>query len=295
MNMQNLSFNRARGDNGMRALSEDELRDRAPSIFAVERHHSRSERFQPIPTIEVVRALIREGFQPVGARQSRARDEDRRDYTKHVVRFRQFDDMVRPNNARAIGDTHFEILLKNANDGTSAYDLLAGLFRLVCLNGMVVGTNTDVVKVRHSGDVKSKVIEGTARVLQGAPLALAAPSVWSGIQLDTGERMALASAAHVLRFADTDGEVNTPVKAEQLLTVRRTDDSKRDLWTTFNIVQENVMKGGLSALRVDPATRRSRRMTTRPVNGIDQDVKLNKALWVLADKLAEAKGIKTVG
>ena len=30
-------------------------------------------------------------------------------------------------------------------------------------------------------------------------------------------------------------------------------------------------------------------MTTRPVKGIDQDVKLNRALWTLAEELAKAK------
>src|SRR5215475_11866198 len=35
-----------------RALTEDELRKYAPSVFATTAHDSRSERFQPIPTIE---------------------------------------------------------------------------------------------------------------------------------------------------------------------------------------------------------------------------------------------------
>ena len=59
-----------------------------------------------------------------------------------------------------VGDTVCEILLKNANNGTSAYDLMAGLFRICCLNSLVTQTGTiDSVKVRHSGDVNAKVIE----------------------------------------------------------------------------------------------------------------------------------------
>jgi hypothetical protein len=33
-----------------------------------------------------------------------------------------------------------------------------------------------------------------------------------------------------------------------------------------------------------------RRVTTREVRGIDQDVRLNRALWQLAERMAELKG-----
>jgi hypothetical protein len=81
----------------------------------------------------------------------------------------------------------------------------------------------------------------------------------------------------VLRFADADGEVTTPIAPAQLLAPRRREDTANDLWTTFNVVQENVIKGGLHGVGRD-ANNRRRRVTTRAVNGIDQDVKLNKAL-----------------
>ena len=66
----------------------------------------------------------------------------------------------------------------------------------------------------------------------------------------------------------------------QLLRARRSEDRSSDLWTTFNRVQENTIKGGLSG-----RNKQGRRTTTRAVNGIDQDVKLNRALWVLAQAL----------
>ena len=59
------------------------------------------------------------------------------------------------------------MLLKNANDGTAAYDLMAALFRATCLNSMVAHISTlSSCKVRHSGDVSSKVIEGTFSVIE---------------------------------------------------------------------------------------------------------------------------------
>lgn len=280
--------NTARFDTG-RAMTEDELRLRAPSIFAQAAHESRSERFQPIPTIEIVRELAKEGFHVVGAKQSGTRDESRKEFTKHLLRLRRMDNQA----AYTVGDTVCEILLKNANDGSSAYDLMAGLFRIRCLNSMVSQTATlDSLKVRHSGDVAGKVIEGTYTVLDAAQKALAAPQDWSAVKLDGEESAILAEAAHMLRFADADGNIETPIKPAQLLMPRRHDDRAADLWTQFNVVQENVIRGGLHAIGRD-ANNRRRRVTTREVKGIDQDVKLNKALWLLGARMAELKGIRT--
>lgn len=271
-------------DGKARAMTEDEIRRVAPSVFAVEAHESRSERFRPIPTIEILRGLAREGFAVVGAKQSSCRQADRREHTKHLLRIRRIEN----DKAYSVGDTVFEMLLKNANDGTSVYDLFAGLFRICCKNSLVANVGTlDSVKVRHSGDVQTKVIEGTYSVLETAELALAAPQDWSQIALNRDERMAFAEAAHVLRFEDSHGEVSTPIRPEQLLTPRRSDDIKPNLWNVFNVVQEHVIKGGDSA-RHD-AARQFRQTTTKEIKGIDQDIKLNKALWILSQSMAKLK------
>lgn len=68
------------------------------------------------------------------------------------------------------------------------------------------------------------------------------------------------------------------------------DDLGNDLWHTLNRVQENVIAGGLHAIQRDSEGRRVHRVSTRRINGIDQDVRLNRALWALAEKMAELKG-----
>lgn len=269
-----------------RALTEDEMRKFAPSIFATEAHHSRSERFAPIPTWEVLKGLMKEGFMPVAARQNVVRIDDRRNYTKHLVRLRRLND----GRKYSVGDTVLEMLLKNGNDGTSVYDLFAGLFRVTCLNSMVAQTGSvDQVKVKHVGkDIVGKVIDGTYRVLNSANRLLEAPVEWSQIKLNNEERQAFAAAAMVTRFGDKDGVVHTPIQPVQMLIPRRTADTGHDLWSTFNVVQENAVRGGLSGMR-QTDDGRWRRATTREITGIDQDIKLNKALWVLAEKMAELK------
>lgn len=284
----------ARFDGSARALTEDELRAQAPSVFATTPHESRSQRFQPIPTYEIVKALAKEGFSVVGAKQSTTRIEGKGPFTKHLLRLRRLED-----HALKVGDSVFEMLLKNANDGTSAYDLLAGLWRILCSNSLVSQTSTlDTVKVRHSGtpeSVRDKVIEGTYTVLNESQKLLAAPQDWSGVNLSQDERVIFAEAAHVLRFGeaetDDDGkEIAPAIAPAKLLQPKRFDDGGKDLWTTFNVVQENAIKGGLSGIIRNAETGQRRRTTTRAVNGIDQDVKLNKALWILAEKM---KALKT--
>jgi len=280
--------NTARFDTG-RALTEDELYKLAPSVFATTAHESRSERFAPIPTIEIVREYAKHGVGVVGAKQSLTRVPGKAPFTKHLLRLRKMDSDAR----YSVGDTVLETLLKNANDGTSIYELMTALFRISCLNSMVTMLqNVDSVKVRHTGkDVIGKVIEGTYSVIESGKLALEAPVEWSKIKLDREESLAMADAARTIRFGDADGNVDSPVQAVQLLTARRAEDSNRDnLWTNFNVIQENVIRGGLRGVRIDAETNRRRRMSTRAVQGIDQDVKLNRALWTLASKMAELKG-----
>jgi hypothetical protein len=286
MNMSRALYaSTARFDGTARALSEDEMRAIAPSIFATTAHASRSERFRPIPTIDVVRGLQHEGFAPVAVKQCGSREVDRRDFTKHMIRLRRLDDVTKYK----AGDTVAEVILKNANDGTAAYDLLAGLFKILCLNSLVAQTDTmESLRVKHTGDIAHKVIDGTYRVLDTAVAALEAPREWSTITLDRDEQNAFAEAAHVVRFADAEGTVETPIKPVQLLIPRRYEDQAPNLWNTFNVIQENTIKGGLTAMGRD-ANNRPRRSTTRAVNGIDQDVKLNKALFTLATKMAELK------
>ena len=268
-----------------RVLTEEQLRAAAPSVFAETPHDSRSRRYALIPTKAVIDGLAGEGFLPVAARQARPRDASRTDFTKHMLRFRRDGE-----DYSQVGDVIPELVLVNSHDGSSSYRLMAGLFRLVCLNGMVVDDGLIAsVRITHTGDIVGRVIEAAHGVVAQSAKSLAAARAWSGIELAPPERHALAKAAHVLRFGDADGETKTPIAPEQLLRPRRYGDDKADLWTTFNVLQENAIRGGQQAFRRDGRGRR-RRVTARPVQGIDQDLKLNKALWVLAGEMATLKG-----
>jgi Domain of unknown function (DUF932) len=267
-------------------MTDDHLRRVAPSIFASDKHASRSDRYSYIPTSEIVTAMRREGFQPISAKQGNSRVEGKADFTKHLIRFAKAGtDVV----ARQIGGLYPELVLVNSHDGTSSYHLMPGMMRCVCLNGLLVSDKAfESLKVHHTGDVVSKVIEGSYSVISDSLKAIETADTWSQIKLNRDETMVMAEAAHVLRFGDADGETETPIKPEQLLRARRSEDRDNSLWVQHNVLQENLIRGGLSAWGRD-ANNRPRRVTTREVKGIDADVRLNKSLWHLSQRMAELK------
>ena len=269
-------------------LTIDQVRRRAPSAFATEAHSSRSSRYTYIPTSSVIEGMMQAGFQPMLAKQGSSRIEGKAEYTKHMVRFRH----KTISGQMQVGDTLPEIVLINSHDGTSAYKLLAGLFRLACENGLMVASGTLAeMTVPHKGNVRAAVVDGSHRILEAAPKALAQVGAWQGVELAPAEQSIFAAAAHVLRFGDAEGNVETPITPQQLLSGRRSADDGADLWRTMNRVQENVIRGGLRARATrQPGQRVGRVVTTREVRNIDQDVRLNRALWVLAENMAGLKG-----
>lgn len=271
------------------SLTDAQMRAIVPSIFAAEPHDSRSARYAYIPTSEIVTAMRAEGFLPVRAVQRRSRDDSKFDFTKHMIRFRHAGDIT--TRERRVGDTYPEVVLVNSHDGSSAYHLEAGAFRLVCLNGMVVQDKDFAgVKVGHMGDIRSKVLEGSYEVLNESRKALHVAGAWTGIELDRGQRQAFAEAARVIRLGDADGTVDSPIAADAFLVPRRRADADANLWTTFNVVQENAIKGGLTARTPGSRDQPSRTVTTRAVNGIDSDLRMNRALWHIAQALATGLG-----
>ncbi len=288
--MSHMSFRRFGSSSdtaGRGPLTDEQLRRLAPSAFATGKHESRSERYTYIPTSAIIDGLRSNGFEPTFAKQGKSRIKGKAEYTKHLLRFRYQGQAAGP---RRVGDTFPEVVLVNSHDGTSAYHLMAGMFRLVCLNGMVVADREfATVKVPHKGDVVGQVIEGSYTVLEESKHALDQADAWAGVTLSRDEQVAMAESAHVLRFGDgTEGEPATAVKPEQMLTVRRREDTSRDLWTTTNVLQENTIRGGLRAWGRN-AQNLPRRVTTREVRGIDQDVRLNRALWLLGERMAQIK------
>lgn len=261
---------------GREALDNEALYRHVPSIFAREAHDSRSERYVYVPTIEIVEGLRREGWFPFFAVQAVPRDGSRHGHAKHMLRLRRDDGIGKREAA--------EVIIVNSHDGTSAYQMFAGMLRFVCTNSMIAGERFEEVRVPHKGGIQDQIIEGVYTVAEDFPRLIEATETMKDTRLSEGEQRVLAEASLVARY----GEEESPVRPDQIITPRRREDVGQSIWQTFNVIQENLIRGGLSGRR-QSADGRIRRSQTRAINGIDQNVGLNRALWTLAEGMQRLK------
>lgn len=271
---QRLQFTRDGVYRSQEPMTLESIQRAAPAALAVEAHESRSDQYQPIPTMTVVEALRRAvGVEVYGATQANSRRHDKRGHTKHVLRLRrpaENDDMEAP-----------ELVLTNSYDGSTSYRLNLGVYRFVCANGLMAGETWDSARVVHKGeDAIPQMIEETKR------LALQFENIRDNvadmrrITLDQDQAEAFAKAAITLRH-DPETEI---VQAGHILRARRAADRSPDLWTTFNRVQESMTRGGYHKVTIDERGR-SKVQRVRAVKGIDGNAQLNKALWTLTEEM----------
>ena len=175
-----------------------------------------------------------------------------------------------------------EVILVNSHNGASSYQMIAGMIRWACQNGIVCGNVTNDIRIPHKGDVIGEVIEGAFKVVKSFDETAEQREGMEATVLDEGEQVAFARAALALRY---DEGAPVPVTERQILAPRRVEDQGSDIWTTFNRVQENMIRGGLHGRNA-----KGKATTTRAVAGIDQNIRLNRALWVLADELRRLRG-----
>jgi hypothetical protein len=241
------------------------------SVNAVSAHSEVSEKYSFIPTTRVINLLQDTGWKPVKVQEKYTRKLDNVGFQKHLI---EFENVAYPGT-KELGNITPRILLVNSHNRGSAFQLTMGLFRLVCSNGMVIADSTFAShSIRHIGFTDEKIYQALLDMQESIPMVLDKTGIWSSIQLSRPEQIAYAESAVSLRFDDPS---NYPV-IETLITPRRQEDRNPTLWNTFNTVQEKLT-GGM----------RSRRGSIRKIKGLDSNVRLNKALWELTDKMASFK------
>lgn len=245
-------------------LDDAALHRLAPSVFAGQAMAGVSYRYAFLPTAQVVDRMRAAGWAPVEAREQRVRLAGRLGFQKHLLRFQRRDQLA------VAGEYAAEVCLVNSHDRSSAYQLHAGLYRFVCGNGLMISDGAfERVSLRHSGFTPERVIDASFAVLEQLP------------RLTPAESLAFAESALVLRYDDL---TLAPIGPEKLLQPRWTEDAGDSLWQVFNRVQQGLLTGGLK----DYSRRKAdgkRFLRTRAVTGLDENVRLNKALWHLAEAL----------
>jgi hypothetical protein len=247
-------------------VSAERLRQLTPAVYASAPHAKLSARYTFVPTAEVVATMDRAGFCVVEARQSQSKTRSPA-YAAHALRFRK------RNTEVYVGEVVPEILVLNSHDGSTSYHVRIALYRAVCSNGLIVGDGLfPVWKVPHRGNVATEVL-GAAMELSARFGALGETiEAMRHTQLDAPRRFAFAADALRLRYPEEPAGV--AVAPCDLLTAIRSEDEGCDLWRTYNVVQEHLIRGGVTR-----RTPTHRIVKTKGIRAIREDVRLNVALW----------------
>lgn len=258
---------------------------------AINADHERetlSNKYRFIPTTRVVNVLENMGWFPVKASEMKIRNTDRDGFQKHMICFRQHSD-----NSLVVKDTVFpEIVLTNSHDGLASFNLMAGLFRLVCENGLIIADSMfSTHSIRHMGYADQQVIEAVEAVADSVPRISNRVNEFQDIELTQDEQGVYAMAALEAKYGREELQ-KKDIDVNRMLVPFRYEDKTNSLWHTFNTVQEKLIKGGKYAIKTPyahhPNYKRPAKM--RGINSISESIRVNQALWTLTEKMAELKG-----
>jgi len=231
-----------------------------------------SARYTFIPTVRVLDVFRDLGWFPVNIQEKAVRLESRRGFQKHVVRLRHSDF----NAVQNVGGLIPEILLLNSHDRSTVFQIMAGIFRLVCANGLIISDSMFAThRVKHIGYSDDKIAVAIADAQESIPRIMGRVGEFQEIELTPNEQGVFARAASALRWDDGKGPDETT-----LLRVDRADDRDPSLWNIYNRIQEKMIDGKRSARRGQ---------TIRKIKGVDSNVRLNRALWTLTEQMALLK------
>lgn len=251
----------------MFALTNSEIAVRCPQVFETTYSNARTQKYGQLTTANVIDALRTEGYEVTNAFAQGVRAGNRPTiHNKHCVRLshRDFLDTLSPDEQRP------EIVIVNSHDGSSSFRIMAGLFRLVCSNGLVIATDKTADQRINHWKIHSlnEVITCALNVAEQAKESYELIEQMKSTNLSEKQQKDYAQKAAEIRLAFNKN--SKPTFSENLLTPRRHEDNLTpSIWNTYNVVQENCIKGGqLVGSRI-----------LRPLTNVSQNIDVNKKLW----------------
>jgi hypothetical protein len=256
------------------------------SVNATNQMQGLSESYRFISTRQLADKIEAMGYALHSISESKVRNKDKLGFQKHLMRFRLPNDKDSRELFHRKGEFP-EIVVINSHDGTSSNRLLAGYFRMVCANGLISGSITDEVKIKH---VRSKKINEQQQLEQALTLVAdkakqlsVVAERWKQKQMSSAAIEELAKIAFRARVEGTDyQDADIEFNLDTLTVQHRNEDTASDLWTRFNVIQENAVKAKLPIYdRLEDKDR-----VLRAPRAIDKLVSINKTLWNAAEAIA---------
>ena len=243
-----------------------------------------SDHYSFVPTMNVVNDLRALGYEVVDAKQVKARKKSTNGYQKHMITFEH------PKYKVEGKEEYPQILLTNSHDGGNAFTLSAGIFRLVCSNGLVIKTEDyGSARLVHKGYSFEAVQKLVKEFEETVSEVLNKITEMKKVELTKEQQIEFAKKAALLRFTAksyNEDNIADVVNIDDLLNVDRKEDAGNGLYEVFNRVQESIVQGKYlyaASGKVNDADTKTRK--ARPIKNFKQSIDVNKKLSALAFEL----------
>jgi hypothetical protein len=267
-------------------MTEADVLSRAPAAFSVTKADHLTDRYQSLQTSSLLPILADYGYFPVQAAQTRPRKMSdvlkAAEHRHHLISFARAEDLQRPDRP--------EVTLFNSHNGSGAVRLFAGIYRMICSNGIVVGNGVEA-RIYHNKAAMMGFEDMLRKVVANVPEVLATMERMKSITLSYSQVVKMAENAVALRWQRFDpqlarydvmhpkGVFYNDETVLNALSSKRLEDRGDNLYTVFNRIQENVMRGNIGVLSVSEAAPFGTMRKARPVNSVKAHTDLNAKLW----------------
>ena len=252
-------------------MSQEAINNAAPSVFTSIPSSEVSDKYTHIPTEKVINDMESLGWGVVEAKEVKARKSTTKGFQKHLLVFRNDDIVINGKD----GDTVFpQILLTNSHDGKNAFTFTAGLFRMICENGLVIADEEfEDVKMRHMGYTFEDLQGMIKEMVEKLPLTVESMNKMKDVDLEGEQVLELAKSLLDIRVDGTDNSFNNEA-IEEVLETQRKEDVGSGLWEVFNRVQENIINGNFHY-----QTKGGKIRQARIIKNFKQDLDLNRKMF----------------
>ena len=244
--------------------SLQDLQQTVPAAFSTKASPKMSNKYVFVPTFDIVEKFNQEGWNVYSAKQVGGGQ-----YGVHELRLRN-------SELPQVGDSLIEAIIRNSHNGVSTFNVSAGLHRLVCSNGLTVPTSvSEAFSIRHQSFDLGEVRRLTDDFAQRLPVIQGSVNKMKSRELTEGEQVGFVKSAMAVRWRE--GKAPATIKIEDILQPLRDGDKGKDMWSTFNVVQEKFVRGGVQYM----AGKRNTSM--KEISNIYARNKVNTQLWELAE------------
>jgi hypothetical protein len=259
----------------LQGMERNEIKAICPVAYQTKASNAVSENYTFIPTSKIIDDMDALGWKVGQATMVRSRKNS--GFQKHLIKF--FNPSIEINGDD--GTMYPQVLLTNSHDGKSSFKFEAGIFRLVCSNGLVIKSHDfGSFNIRHMGYSFDQLQTNIKQFVDGLPSIVERMNMFITKTMTENEMKAFAQQAIDARFG---GAKVTGIELEELLAVERNEDNGNTLWKVFNRVQEKIVGGSFTYVNEEGKLRKA-----RPIKNFQQDMALNGQLWEIAEQFVAA-------